>query len=202
MKKTKSKPSKEIVPYVDRAAAMNKKTGAKEIDEILKAYESVEAETDVMKSSSVKAANGCRKVGILLQTLCGHEQISFQFWQNNCAKLAAKFDYDNAKIFIAIARRMPDPAKTIADAAPVTQLIFQSVGLLELAERTEEHNAAPVGVFQRFLSNVTVIRQLWKKALREKPVTEWGEMERESFLNETQWIADERMEIEKLKGEV
>jgi len=199
----KSKPKNQtaaVVTYEERAGAMNRKAMEAEIKGILKEYEAAESDVTAMKSVSIKAANRCRKVGIMLQALCQHEQISFDFWQKHCGQLEKRFDFNNAKVFIAIARKYPEPIKSIEEAAPVTQLLYMAVDLLQLPERSEAQNPVSVSAFQKFLGEITIVRKDWEKAVRQNPPETWSEALRTSFMKDTQWLVDERARIEKLNG--
>lgn len=154
-----------------------------------------------MEKDCIASSNACRAVGIRLQALCGHEQISFEYWQkNNCSK-QLPFDFNAAKMFIGIARKLPEKVTTIEQAAPFTQLCFQAGNLLELPERTEQQRAIGGGILQKFFGEITIVRKDFAKAIRQCPMEKWGRPEINSFLKDTQWLADERTKAEKLKGE-
>lgn len=186
----------QLIPYESRAIAKNKDAQVKGIDNILKTYAEVETDTAQMKTVSIKAANGCRKLGIELQTLCGHEQVSFEFWQKNCGKLAKRFDFENAKIFITIARKMDKPAKTIADAAPFTQLIYQAVDLLQLPERTEAGMHSGSGPVQKFFAEIAIIKKDFDKAVRQLPLDKWPLTAKREFVKDSKWLRDAAATVE------
>lgn len=148
------------------------------------------AAKDISKKT-VESANFARELGLLLQGMCGHQQITFGFWRTH-GQGQLPCDFNTAKILVSIANKMEAPAKTLNDAAPFVLSILQADGILALPEREVEQRAATISVFQKVLANITLIRAGFKKALRERPMEEWDGRALDSFLSETRWIAEER----------
>lgn len=197
----KFNPVLPAVQYEDRAAQMTREAIAAEFIALSKEYEKAKEATEDMRKDTIRAANTCRAVGIRLQALCQHEQISFEFWQRHKCGDHLPFDFNAAKGFIALARKLPRIVKTIEEAAPFAQMVFQTTGLLEMPTRDEQQRAQQFSVFQKFLAQVTVVMQPLRKLLREVPMEDWKPAQLDSFLSETEPLNIERERAMKLRGE-
>ena len=197
------KPKQKIkTTYEEHALILHKQATAEEFKQVAKDFKAAKAATEKMETDCIAAANACRAVGIRLQTLCGHEQIDIEFWQKNDCGKKLPFDFNSARIFISIARKMPKPAKSLAEAAPLTQLMFQSANLIELAHREESQRALTVSILQKFFAEITTVRQPFEKALREQPMEKWKPSQIDSFLSETEWLSVAREKAMKVRGEM
>ncbi len=199
MKKTQNQ-NTTPPPAQDHEAVVRASTlaaHAAEMENISTIYERFERATRNIETGAIDAANLSRELGLNLQALCGHEQISFQFWQNNCeGKL--KFDFDSAKMFCSIARKLPQPAKSLPEAVSYIQPALVASGFLEVPERTGEQEASFVNPFQKFLKYLTCLGQPYKKLLLDRPMKNWTRGQLESFTSETLWIVEEREKAERL----
>jgi hypothetical protein len=169
-----------------------------EFDIIRAKHKQLKTDMECLGHTTVEVANLCREIGLHLQTACNHEQINLDFWNNNDCEKQLGFDFNAAKIYIAIARKLPKKIKSPDEAAPFVQLLFQAGGLLELEERGERQNRITVSVMQKFLAEVTIVRKDFEKVVRQIPIADWSETMRQSFIADTQWIQDRREEVKAL----
>ena len=185
-----------MTDYAENSLALHKEAIVLDFVAIAADYEIAKKCAAKMESSCIASANACRSVGIRLQTLCGHEQISFEFWvKNNCAD-KLPFGFEAAKQFVSIARKLPDEVKTIEEAAPFTQLYFFALNLLEAPARDEQQKAISVSVIQKFIGQLTTIRQLYSKSIRQCPVHQWSDTLIDDVLNDSAWYKHEIIKIE------
>lgn len=193
MKTQTPKPS-----YVERAAVMNQRAFVEEVEAAQQAFNKAAADTKDGSEKITDGINGFRQTGILLQSLCGHNQMKAAFWLD---KLDGKFSfsYRIAQNCIAIANRMPKPAKTIQEAVQHVQQGLFAAGQIELSERTEGQTASPISPIQRFLNEMTLIRQPFQKSIRAQPMEQWESEALDTFLSETEWLAKERERAETLR---
>jgi len=199
--KRKSKNTKLAVPalaYEDRAAMANREAAVIEIETINRVWKKFDATAKSIEANTVESANLARELGLHLQILCGHDQLDLGFWQTRLAD-KLPFPYKSAKIFVAVANRMTEPAKTLQDAAQFVQQLLIANGSLQLAERTEAQTASVISVFQRFLAEITLERALFKKVLKEQPMESWTASQHDSFAADCEWLRAELDRSAKLR---
>lgn len=192
------KPQKPVASYQERSVQKFKQALKAEFTLIKSKHKELKSRMEDMHDSTIDSANLCREIGLHLQTACNHEHINLEFWTNNDCERQLGFGYDAANGFISLARRMPDKVTKIEQAAPFIQLIFQTVGMLELPERIKQQNRISVGVVQKFFGEIAIVRKDFSKAVRQLPMENWSNMLLDSFMKDTQWLADERSKAEKL----
>lgn len=171
-----------------------------EWDVISKAFGKFTEAANQIKSRTIAASNLGREIGIHLQTLCGHEQVRFDFWQAKCIG-KSPFDFKTAQSFVAIANRMPTPAETLEEALPVLRQCFFAGNLLADAQRTEPQARSNVSLMERFLGEFTLMRQPLKKILSERPMEEWELVAIDRFLSDTNWLEEYRERAAQLKAD-
>lgn len=183
--------------YSERAVALQNESAIAEISTINQAYRDFLKSTQSIEKSTIDSANKAREIGIHLQTLCGHEQISLSFWNSRCVNQTA-FDFETAKIFIATAKKMPKPAQSLKEAVPFIQTMLVAGDLLQMPERAGSQSLSPLNPVQRFFNEFTLMRQPWQKITRTKPIEQWESGELEQFISETEWLSDEREKAKQL----
>lgn len=194
------KKSKAIVPYEDRALAMKKKAQVAEIKTVNESLVEFDSICGEMAKDTIRAANVSREIGLHLITICGHEQLPFDFWRTYCEG-KIKCTFDQAKRHIATAHKMPKPAKTIEDAAPFVQSLLFAAKLLEAPMREESQQAITISLFQKSLAAVTIVRQIFEKAFRETPIDKMKPSQLDSFLRDTEWLSTARDKAMRLRGD-
>lgn len=193
------KPTAPTPSYIERAGALKTAAAPVEFGTMAKVYEQFDTAAKGIESNSISASNLARKLGIHLQALCGHEQIKFSYWQSHCeGKLP--FNYESAKLFVAVARKMPRDAQTIAEAVHFVQMVLVADQSLELPQRTERQLASPISPIQRFLAEMTLIRQPFQKSIRALPMEQWEPAALDTFLTETEWLSTEREKAQRLRA--
>lgn len=177
--------------YLDRASARRSEVAIAELDTIADLFHQFNTDAKAIEANTISAANLARAMGIHLQTLCGHEQITLHFWNSHCeGKLPFKFDA--AKIFVSTAHKMPNEAKTLAEASQFIQTLLIADGLLQLSERGHTQVASAIPLVQKFFNEFQLMRQPFKKIIQDRPMEEWEASALELFLSETEWVAEER----------
>jgi len=181
----------------ERGALQRMQSNRAEFDEIKQTHDKFNAATKGIENSAIDAANFARQLGIHLMVLCAHEQIKFDFWQKHCeGKLP--FSYDNAKMFVAIAKKMPEPATNLTEAIHLVQMALLAGNLLAEPERTESQTANTIPLLQRFVNEFTTIRQQFTKITRDEPMEKWELKRLRLFLSETEWFWKEREKAQQL----
>jgi hypothetical protein len=187
MKTDNPKPS-----YQERSVQKFHETLAVQLAEAKKDFTAGKEALQQAEGGIITAANKFRAVGIRLQSACNHELVNLDFWNNNNCEAQLGFDFQTAKQCMAIARRLPKVVKSLDDAAPFVQLLFQAGDLLHLERRSEPQNRVTVSVMQKFLNEVTIIRRDFEKVERQIPMNDWSQTMLRSFVSDTKWIADKR----------
>lgn len=198
MKKTSSKKQQSLVTYEERSVQKFKQALAAEFKHIREKKTELKGSLVKMKDSTIASANLCREIGLHFQTACNHQHINLEFWKNNDCERQTGFTFIEANGFIALSKKMPNKVKTIQEAAPLMQMILITAGLLEFPQRDEQQNSVSVGPFQKFLKEITIVRQDYGKAERQLPMNEWGKLMLQSFLTEIQWIIEKGEMAKKL----
>lgn len=186
--------------YTERAGVMKKQADIAEVPLILKEWANFHGAAQDIQSGTINGANSSRAIGIHLQTWCGKENISFMFWKTHCEKVLP-FDFDAAKFFMSVARKMSKKAETIAEAWPFSQQCLTFDGLLPLAERTGPQHRNPIPPLQKLFCQFAMLRKPFKKINGEIPMDDWDREDVRLFLSETEWLADEREKAELLLKE-
>lgn len=203
MKTKPKKPSKSLVTldYQERASAMKKTAATSELKVINKSLAEFSGLCKSMGDTTVNAVNKSREIGLHLIALSGHEQLSLEFWQKHCEGNVG-CSFDQAKKHVALAHKMPQPAKTLDEAAPHIQGLFFAADLIESPVRTESQHALGINLFQKFLHEVTTIRQTFDKSLREHPMVNWKAKELDSFLADTEYLSVQREQAQIMRGKM
>lgn len=192
------KPAESTLTYIERADAMKKEAAVAELPLILKAFEGVHGAAADMKNGAINGANFSREIGLHLQSWCGHERMSFMFWQMNCAKVLP-FDYEAAKFFMSVACKMKDKAKTIAETWEFSQLILVADNILPAPVRDGAQSASSIPPLQRLCCQFVMLRKPMQKIFHLAPMESWDKKEIDLFLSETEWLAEERERAKKLR---
>ena len=198
----KNTPKKSDLTYQERAGKLQKKAAGAEYQKITAVHNRFEVATKGIERNAILAANSARELGIHLQALAGREIISDRqgrfLWEE---KFAAHlpFSYESACMFVAISRKMPEPVRTIEEAVQFVQQALIADNLLQLPERGEQQSRSAIGIMEKFLMQITLVRQPFSKALKERPMETWDVEALDKFLSETEWVDVERKRAEELR---
>ena len=94
----------------------------------------------------IELVNLGREIGIGLQTLCQHEQMSLSFFETIKKQLPEGFTFLAVQKCIHIAIALPQPARTIDQANHVESQTMLALGLIEQPHRTAiqtRHDSTP-----------------------------------------------------------
>lgn len=186
--------------YEERAGIMKRKAEVVEIKTINTALSEFETGCGDMAKVTVHTVNTSRKIGLHLMTMCGHEQISFEFWRAHCEG-KIKCTFEQAKSHVAVAHKLPEPAKTIQEAAKVIQTCWLAANLIEMPVREESQRALNISFLQKALAGITTVRATFEKAWREVPIEKMKPSQLSEFLKDTQWLEDARDKAQRLIGD-
>lgn len=194
-KETKSKPAQ--ANYVERAAKLKVEAVASEFELANTLHGQFHAHAQGISENTIGAVNVARELGLHIQGICGHKQMDKIFWRTRCAgKL--NFTFDQAKGFIAVANKTPEPVKTLGEAVHLIQMCLIADNLLTLPERTESQHAHQFDLLERFVNEFTLIRQQLVKYTRSLPMEKWSKTQLQKFLSETEWFWLEREKADRL----
>lgn len=201
MKKTKKpKPKSGIQRTNEEIGIMLRKESAEAlVSRIGVKHGLLGSHCDTIDSHTIKAANLAREIGIDLQALFSRETID----RESFAKLkqgALPFDFEAAQKYVAIARAMPQPAKTLAEVSKWIQPILAANGNLELPSRTENQMAIQTPLIEKFFLQLTLLTKPFKKLEQGLPVEEWSQKQVEMGLAETAWVDGFRGRLIKRQG--
>jgi hypothetical protein len=202
MKKTKPKKTKlEVVKpnYNERSNKLKVEVVKSEFKVITAVYAKFQESAKTMRKNSIQAANFAREIGIHLRGISGHEQIKLDFWQDKC-KGKLSFDYESAKIFVAVSHKMPRPADSMEEAAHFMQMVLVAADQLQLAERTEVQGRSTVSVVEKFFREFSLMRVPFAKITRNRPMEDWEPKALDTFIAETEWLEEARTTALKLRG--
>lgn len=145
----------------------------------------------------VIGVNAMREIGLELQSSCGNATMSHTFWQHNFIGKVG-FDFETAKHFMAVARKMVKKANKLSDALPCAQLMLIATDEMVMPEREQKQIGNPTPPLQRWFNDFTGFRQMLQKVETVTPMEKWGREGVEQFLAETEWLPKERARAEKL----
>ncbi len=188
----------QILNCEESGIVLHKEAMVAEVKKLNEIYEAFHKDAASISTGTIRSANRARELGLHLQTMCGHEHMKLSFWQSHCEG-KVPFKFDAAQKFISVANKMDKPAKTLLEAVPFVQTILQAGGILMLPERTETQQRSAISVFQRVLTEITLVRAGFKKALKEKPMELWTASDHDTFQADTAWIQEERDRSVKLR---
>lgn len=178
----------EIQTYTERSD--NSKTLARTT-----ALETIKAEYPQFLLSEASAereiiafVNQAARIGNLLAEAAGHEHIEFKFWKEHCQELP--FNIEAGKKFISIAKKLPKPAATFAEASAAMQQTFFASGLLEEPERTEQQNANPNSPLVVLTNKLTDIKERVQKWIEDEPIASWSNSRKASVRAELEWTVE------------
>lgn len=140
--------------------------------------------------AQISLTNEAREIGLLVQAWCGHEQLSFEFWQRHRSELPKEVSYSMLKTFVSISHRLPSKADKLEDARRVWQQTFESVGLLEITERTEAHKSSAVTRYTKLINQLGVLRNLLVDWNRDEPFESWSADTRASVAGQLKPLAE------------
>lgn len=133
----------------------------------------------------VETINDIQECGLILQSACGHETMSFTFWQSNFEG-QVPFDFDCAKMRMSVAAKINKKAQRMRDAGEFLHPMLITEDILESPVRKMLQHANPIPPLHQFFDKFASFRQDLKKiGSLDKEVAE-------KCLVETQWMEDER----------
>jgi hypothetical protein len=140
--------------------------------------------------TQIALTNEARAIGVLLQAWCGHEQMSFEFWQRHKGELPKQVSFAMLKTFVSIAHRLPDNVDKLAAARRVWQQTFESVGLLEIPERTETQKAGSVPRYTELVNRLGIVRGVLAEWNRDEPFETWNDETRAAVAGQLRPLAE------------
>lgn len=141
-------------------------------------------------ASQVALTNQAREIGLLVQSWTGHEQVSFEFYNRHKAELPKQVSFQSLKTFVAIANKLPGAVKRLDEARKVWQATFESVGLLELPERTAPQKAAAMTHYMELVNRLGIVRNVIADWLRDEPAETWNMETRQAVAAQIKPLAD------------
>jgi hypothetical protein len=212
------KKSTAIEPsYVERADKDRRKEVAEGLRQIAADERVIVKSRARVELEMVAMINAMRHQGETLQLICGHEQISFQFvkqfsingektrlpWgdgTNSNGNLHEVFD--TAKRRVALAARLPDKIERWEDVAVDSRrAVFLQLEFLQVGERglIDDGTAPPPNDPLAFVFRDLVrLKHGYEKCLRLKPLEQRSPAQIEDFLDQTQWIEEQRAAAKRL----
>lgn len=197
-KKSKTKPAIKL-SNEETGLVLRKESGEALLSRIGIKHGLLGSHCDTIDSHTVEAANLAREIGIDLQAFFSRETIDHESF----AKIkqgALPFDFSAAQKYVAIARAMPQPAKTLAEVSKWIQPILAANGNLELPSRTENQIAIQTPLIEKFFLQLTLLTKPFKKLEQGLPVEEWSQKQVEIGLAETAWVDGFRGRLIKRQG--
>jgi hypothetical protein len=177
--------------YRERSAVMNSDARREELKVIGDGYKTFRDRLKQGTDLLVEAVNEAMKVGLHLRTVRGHEKMDKTFWRTHCQK-SLPFDLEAAKQCISVNERLPEGAKSLAEAMVCLQPVLQAEKLIPRAQRAEAQTPSGITPAQSFYLKLSLLRPLYNKMIAAMPMELWGREELNEFLEETRFIAEER----------
>lgn len=141
-------------------------------------------------ASQIALTNEARRIGLLVQTWCGHEQMNFEFWQKHKTELPKDVSFGMLKTFISIATRVPDAVDNLEDARRVWQPSFQAAGLLEIPERTEQQQQSSISRYAELVNRIGNVRNVLADWNRDEPFETWNIETRQAVAGQIKPLAE------------
>lgn len=119
---------------------IEQRSKAASIDKLTRDWKKLSELGKSVCESKIELVNLGREIGIGLQTLCQHEQMSLSFFETIKKQLPEGFSFLAVQKCIHIANALPEPAKTIEEANHVESQTMLALGLIEQPHRTSIQN--------------------------------------------------------------
>lgn len=196
----------ELTPYEEFAPAQRRKAIDKDLAAINADEGVVACARDRIDSSILAIAKALRRQGEALQRICGHDQITFPFIRGIQEKLpwgaGLSGDERTRQIFAVAKKRVALTCKIEGEITDWQSIdrearkdILQQIELLSVGDRSEMGDGeapAPRDPFTFFLNDVGRLKQSLQKCVRERPLEERTPQQLKDFLEETNWVDDQR----------
>jgi hypothetical protein len=151
-----------------------------------------------VKKDELCAINKLRDVGIALREACGHEQMSFDWWQSRREKLA-DLGFKPARFCVHLANKFESPIKTIEEAKAARQMLFVALDEQAQSRRIEAQSSHERNPFSEFVSVVARADSLFAD-IGGSGMSEWGQDKLKLFVATVEPIAQKYQQaVELLK---
>ena len=196
--------------YVERADKERRKAVAEGLKAIARDEKIVQKGLATIDRAIADTVNGMRRQGDALQSICGHNQVTFQFVKDMVCSGKAKLPwgdgtaskenlqtvFETARHRVAIAARIPGDIASWKDVAiEARRAVLCQIELLTVCGRgLLEDGVAPrpndglMFVFR----NLGRLKHDYLKCIRLEPLEKRSRTQLEDFLEDTEWIEDQR----------
>ncbi len=155
--------------YTERAGLMNAAAQKEIFKQIRAEWQRAQKERTKVQRIVVDYVNRYARIGSLLVQVSGHEQMGFSFWRSHLAE-QLPFDFETTQRCIAIHKKIPEPVKTVEEAAKVLQATFITAGLLTLPDAGEPGRPAAKSPLAWFITEMNSTRVQLEKWFKEEPL--------------------------------
>lgn len=170
-----------LQPYEDRAAAMSSEAIPSALADIADIDVRFEKAVRAASRNLLDAANLSREAGIKLQALCGHEQMTFGFFESHCDGYFP-LSFSRVQFHIKIARAHREVLTDFPQLAGDIQAMLITADMIEIARRAEPQTASETSVSQFVIHSVSSWIPKFKKAFEDDPIEQWVEDDIDDFL--------------------
>jgi hypothetical protein len=203
--------SKSVETYEDAAARQKRKAVESHIASICKAEDKIKSLRGDLQGCVLDIVNLFIAQGKALQSICGREQITFDFFNGEstrCIQDKLPWGDDSREAFaiakrrIAIAAAFPTKVTKWDDIAPdARRNLLQQLELLTVSERGLLGDGAadrPQDTLTIFIAHVTRFKQDFLKCVREKPLQERDPEQLRDLFRKTDWVDEVRQQLKTL----
>lgn len=180
--------SKLELTNADNTAKLEAKAQKALLEGIDRDWSAAEEAAKRIASRTIFAINKLRSCGMKLQQLCGHEQLSMDFFVRIKDRLPKTMHYTGARAAVHVANKLAQDVETIQEARAVQKDLFE--GLLDCREpkRLVQQTSHERNFWNDFVASAASFAGLFDK-LEDEPMENWGQEKLRKFVETTEPIA-------------
>jgi hypothetical protein len=173
----------------EKTQALERKVSKTLLAGIARDWTAAEAAAKSAGEQTIIGVNRLRACGDKLKQLCGHEQITCEFYERVREQLPKTMRYTSARAAVHLANRLDKDVETVQEAAMVQRDMFAALRDFKEPKRLEAQTAHESNPWSEFVNDVSSLTSLFSR-LEVDNMEAWDSERLGKFIDTTQPVAD------------
>lgn len=194
-----TKTTKDLATYEERTHKLESKAHKALLSGIARDWAAVEAAATEAGKQTVIGVNRLRACGEKFKQLCGHDQLTLDFFMRHRDSLPKSMSYTGAKCSVHVSNRIEQDVETPQEALFIQRDLFLAINAYTEPKRTAPQQLHDSNPWSEFISGVSSLTSLLDR-LDDRPMSEWPREKLEQFVKTTQPVVEKHAAAVKMIG--
>jgi hypothetical protein len=176
--------------YVERSQKLDTKAHKALLTGIGRDWKAVEEAATEAGKQTVVAVNRMRACGDKLKQLCGHDQITLEFYSTVKSQLPKSMQFTAARSAVHISNRLSADVNTVQEAMAVQRELFTALDEYREPKRLAQQTAHDVNPWSELVSKAMGFTAFFGQLMEDEPMEAWGQDKLSNFVSTTNPIVD------------